>query len=332
MKYTNLLMLPLLALLMAGCVIDDIPGICPGHEVKPDPDPEPGPDPEPEPDPTHDDYTIWFRYTGDGTSDLLGEKLEKVNLYVFDETETAILSREVDKASLISNHGVSIELPAGEEKQYTAVCIGNALQHTATCTMNGKGPDEIFFSHPAYQTGEGVITTNDHNYYGTTALTPEADNTVVFHSAHINVYVEVLGYHGYLERNHIPDNGPLRLCMKNLSPRMFFDGRFCPSKVDYHPAATPADGKKDRYTSSFSILRLDEAHPATLQLCTADDAEVYTVDIPAFLAANPGVDLTKEEADLPLRIDLRGKDVAVSVTVPDWDIEDTETNPDWGPW
>ena len=102
MKCNNLLMLPVLAFCMAGCVIDDIPGNCPGHEVNPDPDPDPGPDPgpdpDPKPDPTHDDYTIWFRYTGDGTSDLLGEKLEKVNLYVFDETETAVLSREVDKA------------------------------------------------------------------------------------------------------------------------------------------------------------------------------------------------------------------------------------------
>ena len=327
MKHIRILLSLVLVFAMAGCVIDDIPGNCPGHEQTPDPDPEPGPDPEPEP--AKDSYTIRFRYTGDGTSDLLAEKIEKVNLYVFDEDETVVLSHEVTGAPLVSDRGISIELPA--EKEYTAICIGNVLQNSSICPVAGKGPSGIFVSHPAYQSGEGEITTNDRHYYGTTALNPGEDNTVVFHSAHIRVYVEVLGYHGYLERNQLPDNGPLRLCMKNLSPRMFFDGNFCPSRADYYPETElEADSKeKDRYISRFNILRLDGNHPAELHLCTAGDIEIYTIDIERFISANPGVDLTKEEAELPILVDLRGKDVSVGITVPDWGIEEVDPGIDW---
>lgn len=312
MKHTHIQMSLLLALAAASCVMDDIPYDCPGHT----------------PTPTEDSYTLRFQYTGDGTSDLLAEKLEKVDLYVFDENETCVWSQALTGTAIASDRSVSITLPAG--KRYTAVCIGNALQYTAISPMEDKGASEIFFSHPAYQTGEGVITTNDRNYYGTTALLPNEDNIVVFHSAHIRVYIEVLGYHGYLARNGMPDNSSLQLCMKNLCPCMFLDGTFCPTRADYFPQVGPEASaqEKDRYVARFNILRLDEGHPAKLHVCTTDGTEIHTVDINEFLAVNPGVDLTKEEAELPMLIDLRGKEFSVGITVPRWGIE--EVTPDMG--
>lgn len=314
MRRINILISLALAVTMAGCVMDDIPCDCPGHE--------------PGPDPTEDSYTIHFRYTGDGTDDLLAEKLEKVDLHVFGGNGTFVLSREVTGTALTRDRSVTITLPAG--KGYTAVCIGNALQNTATSPTEDKRPDGIFISHPAYQSGEGAITTNDRHYYGTTALNPGEDNTVVFHSAHIRAYVEVLGYHGYLERNGLADNGPLQLCMKNLCPRMFLDGSLCPTRADYYPETTTEADKeeKDRYVSRFNILRLDRNHPAELHVYTAEGVEIHTVDIGEFVAANPGVDLTREEAELPILIDLRGKSVDVGIAVPDWNIEDVD--PDMG--
>lgn len=148
----------LLAGTTAGCVMDDIPYDCPGHEPAPDPD----------------NCHIHFQYTGDGTTDLLNDKFEKVDLYVFDEREHLVLHREVGQAELAAHHGVNINLP--EEKEYTAVCIGNALQNTATCEMEGKRIDKIFFAHPAYLKGEAPITGNDRNYHGTTALPQPIQN------------------------------------------------------------------------------------------------------------------------------------------------------------
>lgn len=295
----------LLTATLTGCVMDDIPCDCPGHE------------------PHTDNCHIRFIYTGDGTTDLIDEKFEKVDFYVFDETETLVLHREVSKTELTANHGVSITLPDG--KKYTAVCIGNALQRTAISPMEGKALNEIFFSHPAYPGSEEAITGNDHNYYGITALDLTEDNTVVFRSAHINVYVEVLGYYGYLQRNNLPDDGPLSLCMKNLSPRMFFDGSLCPSQATYYPEYEPDEGKEDQYLFRFNILRLDNNHAPEICLYATDGVTpVHTIDINEFLLGNPGIDLTKEEAELPLRIDLRGKDINVTITVPRWEIEEID--------
>lgn len=301
----------LLAGTMAGCVMDDIPCDCPGHEPAPDPD----------------NCHIHFQYTGDGTTDLLNDKFEKVDLYVFDEREHLVLHREVGQAELAAHHGVNINLP--EEKEYTAVCIGNALQNTATCEMEGKRIDEIFFAHPAYLKGEAPITGNDRNYHGTTALPPtHTEHTVVFHSAHIKVYIEVLGYYGYLQRKNLPDDGPLSLCMKNLSPYMFFNGNLSTSKATYYPPYKSAPDKEDCYIFRFNTLRLDRLHAPELCLHAADGHTlVHSIDINGFLAANPKIDLTKEEAELPLRIDLRGKDVNVTITVPQWEVEEvTPTN------
>lgn len=312
MRRINILISLALAFTMAGCVMDDIPCDCPGHG----------------PGPTEERYTVRFQYTGDGTDDLLAEKIEKVDLYVFDSNGTAVYSREVSGPPLVSDRAVEMSLPAGEK--YTAICIGNAFQNTSVSPMEGHTPEEIFISHPSYLNGGAPITTNDRNYHGTTALIPGEDNTVVFHSAHIRVYVEVLGYHGYLERNGLADNGPLQLCMKSLCPRMFLDGSLCPTRADYYPeTATEADKEeKDRYVSRFNILRLDGNHPAELHVYTAEGGEIHTVDIGEFVAANPGVDLTREEAELPILIDLRGKSVDVGIAVPDWNIEDVD--PDMG--
>lgn len=314
MRHADILMPLFLVFTMAGCVMDDIPCDCPGH----------GPGPVP----AEESYTVRFQYTGDGTEDLLAEKIEQVELYVFDGNGTAVHSRQVSGSPLLSDRAVEITLPAGEE--YTAICVGNVFQNTCFSPMEGHKPEEIFISHPYYLNGGDPIPTNDRNYHGTTALIPEEDNTVVFHSAHIRVYIEVLGYHGYLLRNGIPDNGPLELCMKNLCPRMFLDGTFCPTKVDYHPLVEMEEsaGEKDRHVSRFNILRLDRNHPAELHVYTAEGVEIHTVDINRFLADNPDVDLAREEAELPMLIDLRGKDVSVGITVPDWGIEDV--TPDMG--
>lgn len=96
--------------LLSGCVLDDLHD-CPGHPDKPVP-------PNP---PEETTQFLYFRYTGDGDTDLLTERISCVDMYVFDSGERLVSTLEIDAEALRARHGVSIDLPAGN---YTVVCLG----------------------------------------------------------------------------------------------------------------------------------------------------------------------------------------------------------------
>lgn len=266
---------------------------------------------------------LYFSYKGDGTSEILTEKIKDVDLYVFDHEEKLVLSTVVSSDSLEKNHGTRLNLPQGE---YTLVALANTGERTQVSDLETGDLNMIHFAHPGFfQDDETMLTGNDPNYLGRIQLSVEGENvgfrdTMNFESSHMKVYLEIAGY----ETTTTPgkQGESLTVEMRNMPCRVFFDNRICPQRRNYYPEIEKQDNK-DLYVGQLCTFRLDDKHPAQIALYAVDSAEpFYTLDVEEFLKDNPEIDISKQEAELPLRIEIKGKDVSVGVTVPDWSIED----------
>lgn len=294
-------------IILSSCIRADLYD-CRGHEL------------EPEPIPGETEQRIYFRYTGDGTSDLLTDKIKFADLYVFDNNAQLVQTKEISTAELTSVHGTMLQLPAGN---YQLVCLGNAGNQTQVSDLTTGDISNMYFAHPAYFTNdEASLTGNDPIYHGALALQAaegEIRDTMDFHSSHLNVYLEIAGYDTMIARKNSEDS--LSVTLENTPCRVFFDNRVCPSTRTYHPELRKKENQ-DLYIGQLNTYRLDENHPLQVCLYNGGADPFYTLDVTEFLSAHPEIDLNKEEADLPIRIEFLGKDVNVSITVPHWDLEE----------
>lgn len=267
-----------------------------------------------------DKQIIYFRYTGDGTSDLLADKIKFADLYVFDESEELVQSKKISAEELATQHSITLGLPDGS---YRLVCLGNAGSQTQVSNLTTGDVDNMYFAHPAYFTGdETSLTGNDPVYHGALNLRAtkgETRDTIDFHASHLNVYLEIAGYDSQIAGRSASDS--LSVTLENAPCRVFFDNRVCPSTRTYHPELRKEEDQ-DLYIGQLNTYRLDENHPMQVCLYNGGADPFYTLDVTEFVNTHPEIDLSKEEADLPIRIEFRGKDVNVSITVPHWDIEE----------
>lgn len=306
-----------MSLFLSGCVLDELHD-CPGHQDEPVP-----------PDPVEETrQSLYFRYTGDGDTDLLTEKITNVDIYIFDSEERLVETMEADAETLRDRHGISLNLPAGD---YTVVCLGNAGKRTQVSDLTTRDLHMMFFAHPGYFLDDEVMLTgNDPLYHGDLQMKVEEGkelrDTVDFNSSHLKVYVEVKGY-GTTE--HGENGEALDIQLHNMPCRVFFDNRICPQKRTYHPEVE-RDGTQDMYVGKLCTFRLDGNHPAEIGLYSTAGAEpFYTVDVADFLLDHPEIDITRQEAELPIRIEFREKDVDVTITVPKWEIQDVYPDVDF---
>ena len=267
-----------------------------------------------------DKQIIYFRYTGDGTNDLLADKIKFADLYVFDENEQLVQTKEIGTKELAAEHGTTLQLPAGS---YQLVCLANAGERTQTSDLHTGNIATMYFAHPAYFTNqEEALTGNDPIYHGDLTLNVEEgteQHNLDFHSSHLRVYMEIIGYDTFIAKED--DTNTLSVQLENAPCRVFFDNRVCPSTRTYYPELNKQKGK-DTYIGQLNTYRPDENHPMQVCLYNGSAEPFYTFDVAEFVEANPEIDLAKEEAELPIRIEFKGKDVSVSITVPHWDIEE----------
>lgn len=288
---------------LSSCIRADLSD-CQGHE--------------PEPEETR--QLIYFRYTGDGTSDLLADKIKFVDLYVFDENEQPVQTKEISTEELATTHGTTLQLPTGN---YRLVCLANAGERTQTSDLGTGDIENMYFAHPAYFTNQDKeLTGNDPVYHGALSLNIEGGtqrDTVDFHSSHLRVYLEIIGYDTFIARED--DTDSLSVQLANAPCRVYFNNQVAPDTRTYYPELERQE-EKDTYIGQLNTYRLDENHPMQVCLYNGGADPFYTLDVMEFVSTHPEIDLSKEEADLPIRIEFRGKDVNVSITVPHWDIEE----------
>ena len=249
---------------------------------------------------------LTLSYKGDGTTEIFNEKIENVVMYVFDQNEQLVTTKELTKEEIARRLVIVPELSPAI---YRVICFGNLMK----CQVNDLACgdcDKMYCAAPEYFKKE-TISGNDSLYYASLELivTEEDQNqTLVFTSSHYKVSVEVVG---------VPGGGirpTIELC--GLSPYTNFENRAGGEPTTYVLKSEYDEGQLNAYTN---IMR--HTNHEAVDVCVRDvnGNDLAKINLAEFLTANPVIDVVKNEVLIPIRLEF--KSVGIEVSVPEWYIE-----------
>lgn len=256
--------------------------------------------------------TLYFDYRGDGTQDIFLQKIEKVDMYIYNESNVCIQKTVLNKSELRRQQGTTLNLPSG---QYHIVCWGNSLDDTKV--NDGTSLKNSFVGAPHYFTKE-LISTNDSLYFGERDIAIANEgyrvDTVPFSSAHIKMQIELEG----LDASDLRATGsPITVEMGNLSSTVDFAKTFSNEHITYYPPVK-FDSGTQKFGAKFNVLRFNNENEVYLQLRNAQTLEgIYTLPLKGFMKDN---DITVDginEAAVGIRILFNG----TAITVKPWNEE-----------
>lgn len=118
MKIHHLFVASLFALLTTGCIKEDLSECY------------------------KDNVIIYFEYKADGETDVLSKYMDKVDLYVFDESNHILGKGEYNKEQLVNFEAVpSFKLEPG---RYKVVAVGNAYDMTEVVNVTSTDFNDIY--------------------------------------------------------------------------------------------------------------------------------------------------------------------------------------------
>ena len=68
--------------------------------------------------------TLYFSYLGDGTKEIFPQKIEKVDMYIYNQNNVFVQKTVLNRKELNRQRGTTLNLPSG---QYHIICWGNSL-------------------------------------------------------------------------------------------------------------------------------------------------------------------------------------------------------------
>ena len=71
--------------------------------------------------------TLYFSYLGDGTKEIFPQKIEKVDMYIYNQNNVFVQKTVLNRKELNRQRGTTLNLPSG---QYHIICWGNSLNDT----------------------------------------------------------------------------------------------------------------------------------------------------------------------------------------------------------
>lgn len=279
--------------------------------------------------------TIYFQYLADGDKDVLYQYMDKVDLYVFDEGGHILGVGTYNQDQLKNFSAVpSFKLTPG--KRYKVVAVGNAYDHTQVVNLESSTSfDEIYIQDPNWGVPDPV-TSHDDNYMGQQEFVMPDGNyvmyrdTVTLYSSHVDVDIEIVGWPAPATRGEMP----LNVRIENSNAQTSFNNEInLDEKGTCYPELFYDSETGIYHTSDLALFRMDyngELHEShcehELVLCTSDGRELVRVNILDFLNRyKEYVDVTKQEAYLPIRIEFI--ETGVTIKLPEWYVEDVI--PDW---
>ena len=289
-----------------------------------------------------DNVTIYFQYLADGDKDVLYQYMKKVDLYVFDEGGHIMGVGHYDEVDL-KNFAAKPSFKLTPGRKYKVVAIGNAYERTEVVNLTSETEfSNIYLQHPAWGTNEQV-DGHDHNYIGQEEFfIPDGEftvyrDTVTLYSAHINVEIEINGLPAPTNVR-AGENIPYQLMIEQSNAQTDFEGNIntdSEAKGTCYPNLI-YDSERNCYrTDNLTLFRMNDHHGHVDEACcehklvlvdNSTGEELVRGNIYNYLKYfEDEIDITKQEATLPIAINFHNVDV--DITLPDWVIVDGK--PEW---
>lgn len=255
---------------------------------------------------------LQFVYTGnDDSNDIFNEKIGSVELYIFDAAVECVYNRALTDEELSQQEVTLPRLLVGE---YRIICVANG-KNTDIVATDGKEYSAMYFADKSYTLGEQT-KTNDALYWASHNFTVTSDDStqvVELASSHYDVYVEVLG---------VDARSDIHIEMSGVLPCTTLDtNEAFGSMTTYYPAIESI-AKESKMISAFNIMRHTDHSAVEVKVCDKSGAELATVNLAEFLAANPSIDCSLNEVTIPISFTFSLSDI--TVTMPEWYIQDTK--------
>lgn len=279
--------------------------------------------------------TIYFQYLADGDKDVLFQYMDKVDLYVFDESGH-ILGVGTYNQDQLSNFSAVPSFKLTPGRRYKVVAVGNAYDHTQVVNYESATDfEDIYIQDPNWGVPDPV-TNHDDNYLGQKEFVMPVQegvmyrDTVTLYSSHVDVDIEITG----LPAPTRADNLPINVRIENSNAQTSFNNHInLEEKGTCYPELI-YDAEKGCYrTDDLALFRMDNEGELDESCCehelvlsTADGKELIRGSLYNFIKRNEKyIDVTKQEAYLPIEINFIETDVTIKL--PSWYVEDVQ--PDW---
>ena len=262
-------------------------------------------------------YRLALSYMGDEETEIFSEKIDRVQMYVFDEQNNCVVTEQLSDSDVKAQ---MTTLPALVPGKYNIVCIGNAYQ-TGVESLSSGNFDQIVFAANDYIDGK-TVSGNDPLYWSSTdyeikpfdARQTVETRTTYFESSHFDIYVEVAGVPAQTKASGYPS-----VQLVGVLPQTDFNNTAKGSPVKYY-METRHDGDLT-LTAENCIMRHEDHEEVWLKVVNADGTAIAEINFAEHIAEH-GIDVSKNECQIPFRIEM--KSASVNITVPNWFIENVK--------
>ena len=262
----------------------------------------------------HNVYQLAFSYMGDGKTEIFSEKIDRVQMYVFDENSNCVA------AELLSDADVQARvttLPPLEPGDYKIVCVGNAYE-TEVESLSSGNLEQVVFAAKDYVAGK-TVSGNDPLYWSSIDYTiapydeykQVETQTTNFASSHFDVIVEIEGVPAQTKASGYPT-----IELVGVSPQTDFTNKAKGQATTYVMDAVH-DGV-NTLSAKANIMRHKDNEAVYLRLVGSGGASMVEVNFAQHIAKYK-IDVTKHECVIPFKIEFHS--ASISVTVPSWFIE-----------
>lgn len=264
----------------------------------------------------HNVYNLAFSYLGDGTQEIFADKINSVDLYVFDSNNACVSSSRLPEADVKAQ---MTRLPVLEAGYYRIVCVGNAHE-TMVENLNAKDLSAITFAAKDYINGK-TVSGNDSLYWSAVDYEIESFSayktepevkTTQFAASHYDVLVEVA--------NLPSDFGTPIIEIAGTSPQTDFN-----NLAKGTPATYVLDVVKDKdrfFTAECNIMRNTDHKDVYLKIKSQDGKEIVSINFAEYLELHKAsIDIQKNECLIPFRVEFYDKTAEISITLPKWYID-----------